>query len=112
MEVEVSEGDWVLFSNGGYRPLDVACKRACKVTPRLVKFEGPLWPRQCNRLSVVASFSDETTARTVANKINGGVSGEYEKRRQDAEDERSRRITAALQTGRDSIAKIIAEAGK
>lgn len=107
-EVAVSPGDWVLFrTDASYERVKVEVKQASKVTPRLVKFEGDRHPRQCGRLGVVAAFTDETTAMQVRDAI-AGISGEFERRRRAAEDERSQRITTALTAANKKIAELIA----
>lgn len=109
-EVIVNPGDWVLFrDNSAYRPIEVRVHRAAKVSPKLIKFEGTNWPRQCNRLSVTAAFPDEQTARQVAQAIDG-VSGTFQQKRRNIEDDRSRRITEALAVANRSVERIVASA--
>ncbi len=109
-EVEVKPGGWVLFRTGsGYRPLEVEIRQAERVTPKLVRFVGDRWPRQCNRLAVVAAVDSEDAAKRIQDSI-AGVSGEFERRRRAAEDERSRRITEARDAAEKQIARIVAGA--
>jgi len=86
-------------------------KQAEKVTPRLVKFVGANYPRQCGILEVVGSFADKATAERVSDSI-GGIAGEYERRRRAAQDELSARMTAAITAANQQIARLIAEASK
>jgi hypothetical protein len=102
-------GEWVLFRDSDYAPFRVAIKQAAKVTPKLVRFEGTQYPRQCSLLNVTASFASEEVAKRVAEQI-GGVGGKFEKRRRAAEDERSSRITAARAAAEAQVIKIVARA--
>lgn len=103
-------GAWVLFrDNSEYRPIEVRMKQATKVTGKTVYFDSQ-WPKQTSILNVVASFEDQTVATSVLERINGGVSGEYEQRRRSAEDERSRRITEALVSAQARVRVIISQA--
>jgi hypothetical protein len=79
------------------------------VTPKLVKFVGSQWPRQCSILDLVASFKDEGTARRTADSI-GGVAGEFNRRRRAANEEKTRRVTEALTAANRSVERIIASA--
>lgn len=101
-------GDWVLFHGSSYDKVSVELKQAAKITPSLVKFDGS-WPRQCNRISVVAAFADKATAERVRDSING-VAGEFNRRRREAEDERTRRITEALAAANRQVERIVAKA--
>jgi hypothetical protein len=106
-EVAVKQGDWVLFrTDSAYERVKVSIAQAAKVTPKLIRFEGAMYPRQCGRIAVVAAFPDEQSAREVRDAI-GGVSGEFERRRRIAEDTRSQRITEALTAANKQIASII-----
>lgn len=102
-------GQWVLFKASTYNQIAVEIKRADKVTPKMVKFDGASWPRQCGILDVVAAFDDEATAKDVRNKI-AGVAGEYERRRRLAESEESARILSALTAANKQVARIVAQA--
>jgi hypothetical protein len=105
-EVTPKAGEWVLFRNGSYERVAVEMKQAEKVTPSLVKFSGG-YPRQCNILSVVASFTDRGVAEQARDAI-GGIAGEFNRRRRAAEDERSRRITEALEAANRQVEAILA----
>lgn len=108
-EVQVRVGDWVLFNRDrSYDQISVEIKQAAGVTPKLVKFAGG-YPRQVNRLSVVAAFADKDTADRVRNGI-AGVAGEFSRRRRLAEDERSARVTAALEAATKQVARLVATA--
>lgn len=103
-----NEGDWVLFRNeSSYERVAVQCCQAERVTPKLVRFVGSRHPRQCSILSVVASYADKETAERMRDKI-AGVAGEFSNRRRAAEEEKSRRVTAALEAAHQSIAKLLA----
>lgn len=107
-EVNPNVGDFVLFrSNGSYERVTVEVKQAAKVSPRLVKFVGTSYPRQCSILEVVASFPDEATALRVKDSI-AGVAGEFSRRRRAAEAERTRRVTDALTAANRTVEEIIA----
>lgn len=102
------QGGWVVFRRSSYDPVSVDVRQVAKITPSLVKFEGG-WPRQCNRLSVVAYFSDKATAERVKDSING-VAREFSRHRRAIEDERSRRITEALEAANRQVERIVADA--
>lgn len=103
-------GDWVLFRlASSYHKVAVEMKQAERVTPRLVKFVGAHYPRQCGILEVVASFSDKATAERVRDAI-GGIAGEYERRRRSAHDELSARLTAAITAANQQVRRAIASA--
>ncbi len=106
-EVVVNLGDWVLFRNSRYERVAVELRQAAKVTPALIKFEGTLHPRQCNRIAVVAAYPDKARAEQVRDAI-GGVAGEFSRRRRVIEDERSEKITAALAKANRAVERIIA----
>lgn len=109
VEVRPAAGEYVLFRTGSeYSPVTVELKRAAKITPSLVKFDGG-YPRQCNILSVVASFASEEVARNVRDAI-GGVAGEYDRRRRVANEQRSAAMTAAITAANKQIAAIVAKA--
>lgn len=111
-EVHVRPGEWILYrESGGYHPIEVKVERAHKVTPHLIKFDRAFWPRQVNRLSVVASFADNETAQRARDAI-AGVSGEFERRRRAAEDELSRRITEARAAAEKQVARIVEQASQ
>jgi hypothetical protein len=108
-EVQVRVGDWVLFNRDrSYDQISVEMKQAEGVTPKLIKFAGG-YPRQINRLSVVAAFADKDTADRVRNSI-AGVAGEFARRRRLAEDERSARVTAALEAASKQVSRLVTEA--
>lgn len=101
-------GDWVLFrTSTSYERVRVEVRQVAKTTPKLVKLEGRHWPRQCNLLDVVGVVPDKPTALRLQDAI-AGVSGEFERKRRAAEDERSRRITEALIAANKQVARLIA----
>lgn len=101
-------GDWIVFKNDRYDPVSVEMKQAIKVSPSIIKFEGG-YPRQCHILSVLASFADKPAAERVRDSING-VAGEFRRRRRVIEDERSEKITKALEKANRQIERIVAAA--
>lgn len=107
-DVTPKAGDWVLY-RGRYERVSVEMQQADKVTPKLVKFTGTGWPRQCAMVAVVASFADKETAARVRDAI-AGVAGEFSRRRRAAEDERSKRITQALTAANAQVDRILAKA--
>lgn len=103
-------GGWVLFRRpGSYERVSVSIAQVEKVSPRIIKFTGTHYPRQCGVLDVVACLPTKELAERVRDAI-GGVSGEFEHRRRAAEDERSRRVTEALTAANRQIEKIVAAA--
>jgi|GEM_PF-2757879 len=104
---EPKPGEWVLYRLDEKVVVRVA--QVEKLTTSLVKFKSEFWPKQCYRLSVVASFAEKETAEWVRDSI-AGVDGEFRRRKRAAEDERSRRITEALTAANRQVEALVATA--
>ncbi|GAO78680.1 hypothetical protein [Sphingopyxis sp. C-1] len=101
-------GDWIIFKGDRSDAVSVEMKQAIKVSPSIIKFEGG-YPRQCHILSVVAAFTDKAAAERLRDSING-VAGEFRRLRRVIEDERSEKITKALEKAHRQIERIVAAA--
>jgi len=106
-EVAVQPGDWVLFRTDSlYDRISVEIKQADKTTPKLVKFMGSRWPRQCSRTGVVAAFADKEAAERTRDAISG-VAGEYLRRRRLADEDHTQRIKAAITAAHKQVSAIL-----
>lgn len=112
-ELEPKAGDWIVYNNV------LSCNRFAfnraqveKVTPAQIRVASSSWGhRIVKRISVRACLPTQESADLLIQSLDG-ASGEFEKRRRAAEDEKSRRVTEAMAATAKVVDRLIAEAMK
>jgi hypothetical protein len=88
----IADGQWVLIPD--YRGF--AVKQVAKVTPKLVKFAGPQWPRQATLLTVVAALDSKADAERLKQSLEGALGTYHERERRAREDFNARKSAAKI----------------
>lgn len=99
-------GEWAVF-NDGYSGARV--RQIAKVTPKIVKFSGMNWPRQCWRSDLMAALPTKESAEHLAQALNG-AKGTRDDRCRKAHDEFCARKAAAWAAYEKAAAKLVASA--
>lgn len=86
-----SAGEWGVVRAAYGHP---RVQQIAKVTPKLIKFAGLDWPRQCNRSDLLVSLLDKEAAEMVSQSL-AGAGGQRDARVRKAQEEFAQRRAAA-----------------
>lgn len=106
MTTEPMPGDWAIFRVSAYDHYRGEVAQITKVTPTLVKLERTSWPRQAKLLDLLGTAPTREQAERIRDGL-AGIGGEFNRRRQAADEERSRRVTAAREAAAESVQRLI-----
>jgi hypothetical protein len=87
-------GEWAVVRASYGHP---CVQQIAKVTPKLIKFAGLNWPRQCNRSDLLVSLPDKEAAEFVSQSL-AGAAGQRESRVRKAREDFDERKAAAWET--------------